>query len=103
MRKALVQAAWAASHTKGSYLQALYHRVAARRGKKRAIIAVAHSIVVSGWHMLTKNEPYREPAAATLSEKQKAKAVKRTVKKLKSLGYEVELKPALSLAPIGSN
>jgi transposase len=100
VRKALVQAAWAASHTKGSYLQALYHRVAARRGKKRAIIAVAHSIVISGWHMLTKNEPYREPAAATLSEKQKAKAVKRSVKKLKSLGYEVDLKPVILLAPI---
>jgi len=37
----------------GSYLQALYHHIAARRGKKRALVAVAHSIVISGWHMLT--------------------------------------------------
>jgi transposase len=102
VRKALVQAAWAASHTKGSYLQALYHRIAARRGKKRAIVAVAHSIVISGWHMLTKNEPYREPAATSLSEKQKANALKRSVKKLKSLGYEVELRPVASMAPMGS-
>jgi len=98
VRKALVQAAWAASHTKGSYLQALYHRIAARRGKKRAIIAVAHSIVISGWHMLTHNEPYREPAAAVLTEKQKATALKRSVKKLKSLGYAVELKPLSSMS-----
>jgi len=101
VRKALVQAAWAASHTKGSYLQTLSHRIAARRGKKRALIAVAHSIIISGWHMLTRNEPYREPAAATLSEKQKAKAVKRSVKKLTSLGYEVDLKPLASIAPMG--
>ena len=98
VRKALVQAAWAASHTKGSYLQALYHRIAARRGKKRAIIAVAHSIVISGWHMLTNNEPYREPAAAVFTEKQKATALKRSVKKLKSLGYAVELKPLSSMS-----
>jgi transposase len=102
VRKALVQAAWAASHTKGSYLQALYHRIAARRGKKRALVAVAHSIVISGWHMLTQNEPYREPAATSLSEKQKANALKRSVKKLKSLGYEVELRPLVSVAPISS-
>jgi transposase len=98
VRKALAQAAWAASHTKGSYLQALYHRIAARRGKKRAIIAVAHSIVISGWHMLTKNEPYHEPAATSLTEKQKATALKRSVKKLKSLGYAVELKPLPSMS-----
>lgn len=102
VRKALVQAAWAASHTKGSYLQALYHRIAARRGKKRAIIAVAHSIVISGWHMLTKNEPYREPAAIALTERQKATALKRSVKKLKSLGYEVELRPLTRMALKGS-
>jgi len=92
VRKALVQAAWAASHTKGSYLQALFYRLAARRGKKRALVAVAHSIVISAWHMLTNNEPYREPQVK-LSDKQKAKAVRRTVKKLERLGYEVELKP----------
>jgi transposase len=102
VRKALGHAAWAASHTKGSYVQALYHRIAARRGKQRAIVAVAHSIAISGWHMLTKNEPYREPAATSLSEKQKANALKRSVKKLKSLGYEVELRPVASMAPMGS-
>lgn len=75
--------------------------MAARRGKKRAISAVAHSIVISSWHMLTKNELYREPAPATLTEKQKAKAVKRSVKKLKSLGYAVDLKPLASMALVG--
>ncbi len=65
-------------------------------------IRVAHSIVISGWHMLAKNEPYREPAVATLTEKQKAKVVKRSVKKLKNLGYEVDLKPLLSVVPVGS-
>jgi transposase len=56
LRTGLTQLAHAAARTKGTYLSALYHRLAARRGKKRAIIAVAHSIVVSAFHMLCRHE-----------------------------------------------
>jgi transposase len=60
LRTGLVQMAQAAAHTKDTYLSALYHRLAARRGKKRAIVAVAHSIVRGAFHMLSRNEPYHE-------------------------------------------
>gem|GEM_PF-1574388 len=62
----LTQLAHAAAYTKGTYLSALYKCLAARRGKKRAIIAVAHSIVVSAFHMLIRDEPYRELGTITL-------------------------------------
>ncbi len=89
MPKTLMQVAHAASRTKGTYLQALYHRVAARRGKKRALAAVAHSIVVSASHMLKNNEPYRELQPAELNAEQKARLAKRMMKRLNKLGYEV--------------
>ena len=89
VRKALVQAAWAASHTKGSYLQALYQRLAARRGKKRALLAVAHSIVVSAWHMLNRNEPYQPPPPEDLTAAERERQKKRLVKRLHKLGYTV--------------
>jgi len=89
VRKTLTQCAHAAAHTKGSYLQALYHRLAARRGKKRALMAVAHSLVISGWHMLKHNQPYQEPQLATLSDDDKARLAKRMLKRLTKLGYEV--------------
>jgi transposase len=52
LRSALVEAAWGAARTKESYLSAQYHRLAARRGAKRAILAVAHSILVIIYHLL---------------------------------------------------
>ncbi len=60
LRAILVQVAWSAVRTKNTFLKARYHRLARRRGKKRAIVAIAHSILVSLWHMLSKQEPYRE-------------------------------------------
>jgi transposase len=60
LQTGLTQLAHAAALTKGTYVSALYHRLAARRGKKRAIMAVAHSIVVSAFYMLSRNEPYQE-------------------------------------------
>lgn len=89
VRKALVQAAWAASHTKGSYLQALYQRLAARRGKKRALIAVAHSILVSAWYMLSRDEPYQAPPLQDLTTAERERQKKKLVKRLHKLGYTV--------------
>jgi transposase len=92
VRKTLSQCAHAASRTKGTYLQALYHRVAARRGKKRALMAVAHSLVMSGWYMLTNNQPYQEPQQAALSSDDKARLAKRMLKRLNKLGYQVSVR-----------
>ena len=53
----MVQAAWPAVRTKNTFLKSRYHRLAARRGKKRAIVAIAHSMLISAWHMLTYQQP----------------------------------------------
>ena len=68
LRAALVQAAWAASHSRGTYLAAQYHRLVKRMGKKKALIAVGHKILVL-IHVLLKGkvdyrETYQAPAAA---------------------------------------
>ena len=82
-----------AVRTKETYLSAFYHRLAARRGKKRAIMAVAHSIVVRAFHMLTRNEPYRELGANYCDEKRREDTVDRLAQRIERLGYEVHLTP----------
>ena len=57
----LVQAAWAASHTKGTYLAAQYRRLAARRGRSAALVAVGHTILVAAYHLLKNKTTYQEP------------------------------------------
>jgi len=91
LRRLLVQAAWAASHTKDTYLRALYNRLAARRGKKRAIMAVAHSILVSAWSMLKKRVPYAELGADHFDHLNKDTLKHRLVHRLKRLGFTVTL------------
>ncbi len=60
LRTALTQAAQAAARTKNTYLAAQYHRLAARRGKKKAIMAVAHSILVIAYHLIQRHEDYHD-------------------------------------------
>jgi transposase len=76
-----------------TYLSALYHRLAARRGKKRAIIAVAHSIVVSAFHMLIRDEPYRELGAHDVDDRRQAHLVDQLTRRIERLGYRVILEP----------
>ena len=85
--------AHAAARTKGTYLAALYHPLAARRGKKRAIIAVAHSIVVSAFHMLIRDEPYRELGAYDFDDRRQAQLVDQLTRRIERLGYRVTLEP----------
>src|SRR5205823_2754980 len=63
VRSALVQAAHGAVRVKGSYLGAQYRRIAARRGKKRALVAVAHTLIVIAYHIISRRELYREMGA----------------------------------------
>jgi hypothetical protein len=86
------QLAHAAVRTKETYLSAFHHRLAARRGTKRAIMAVAHSIVMSAFHMLTRNEPYRELGATYFDEQRREHIVDRLAQRIERLGYEVHLK-----------
>ena len=91
LRAALNQAAHAAAHTRNTYLSAQYHRLAARRGKKKAVVAVMHSILVIAYHLIQRNEPYRE-LGGDYYDKQKPEATaKRLVKRLERLGFQVSL------------
>lgn len=88
----LVQAAWAASRTKGTYLSSKYHKLASRIGKKKALIALAHIILVSIYHMIKKNEPYKDLGPNYLENLNKGRTIKNLKKRMESLGFEVELK-----------
>ncbi len=65
LKSALIEAAWAASRCKDSYYKALFHRLKARRGPKRAIVAVAHSMLAAIWHMLTRKANTETSASRT--------------------------------------
>lgn len=71
LRKALAQVAHGATRQKESYFQALYLRLAGRRGRNRALVAVAHALVVAIYHMLTRQEPYRSPDANYFDERKR--------------------------------
>ena len=90
----LVQAAHAAARTKNSYLSAQYQRIAARRGEKRAAVAVGHSILVIYYHMLKTGQPYQEKGGGYFSERERQHAEQRLTKQLERLGYQVTLTPA---------
>ena len=93
LRTGLTQLAHAAARTKDTDLSTLYQRLAARRGKKRAIMAVAHSIVVSAFSMLSRNEPYHELGANYFDEHRREHVVDRLTRWLQHLGYRVNLEP----------
>ena len=91
LRRVLCQAAWAASRTKRTYLAAQFRRLAARRGRKRAIIGVAHSILVMAYYMLKHGCDYQE-LGEDYFERINAEGLKRyLVKRLQHLGYQVHL------------
>jgi transposase len=91
LKTILVQAAHGAAHTKNTYLAAQYRRLAARRGRKRAIMAVAHSILVIGYHLVQRNEPYRELGADYFDQRCPERTAHRLVRRLERLGYQVAL------------
>jgi len=91
---ALVQAAWAASRCRNTYLSAQYHRIAARRGKKRAIVAVAHTILVTIYHMLRTGSTYHDLGANYFDERRRSSIMRRSVRRLERLGYQVNVELA---------
>jgi hypothetical protein len=92
VKNVLTEIAWAATRTKGTFYKARYHRLAARRGKKRALIAVGHSILKSVYHILKDTCEYKELGADYLIERTKAKRKTYLKSELGKLGYTVELK-----------
>ncbi len=99
LRTVLVQVAWAAVKVKKSYLSSFYHRLAARRGAKRAIIAVAHRLLIAIYHMLKKHEPYKDLGATYLDERNKPKVVSRMKHRIEQLGYRVTIEPVTVSVP----
>jgi len=91
LRRCLSQAAWAASHTKDTYLSAQYRQIAKRRGKKRAIIAVAHTILVSVYYMLKHQLPYEELGSDHFNSLHPDRLKRYYVSRLRKLGYDVTL------------
>jgi hypothetical protein len=82
----LVQAAQAAARTKNTYLSAQYQRIAARRGEKRAVVAVGHSILVIYYHLLKTGQSYQEKGGGSFSELDCQHAERRLTKQLERLG-----------------
>jgi transposase len=91
LRTTLVQAAHAAART-NTYLAAQFRRLSARRGAKRAAVAVAHSILVIAYHLILRQEPYSELGASYFERHEKPELKKkRLIKQLEKLGYQVNL------------
>jgi transposase len=88
---ALTQAAHAASRTKNTYLSAQFHRLAGRRGKKKAILAVAHSILIMAYHMIQDRVPYHELGSDFFDKRNVQATTRRMVHRLEQLGYKVNL------------
>ena len=93
VRRLLLQAAHVVARQKSGYLAAQYHRIAARRGKKRAGMAVAHSILVIIYHLLQDGVPYEEHGDTFLEERDRQFLEKRLVLQLERLGHQVTLQP----------
>jgi transposase len=91
IRRTLVEAAWAAVKSKDTYMAALYKRLAPRRGKNRAIIAVARTILQSAWHILSKDMEYKELGGNHFDKLNRHKTTNYHVKRLQRLGYQVVL------------
>lgn len=94
LRRTMAEVAWAASHTKNTYFAAQFRRLASRRGKKRALIAVAHSILVAAYYMLKYKRHYQELGGDFFDVLNKDQVKRRLVQRLGKLGFEVKLTEA---------
>jgi transposase len=94
LKTTLVQAEWAAIKVKGSYLQAQFHRLRARRDAKKAIIGVAASMLTAAWHMLRNGTGWHDLGAAHFDRADVTKTANRLIRRLQQIGYRVEASPA---------
>ncbi|OOP59150.1 IS110 family transposase [Arthrobacter sp. SRS-W-1-2016] len=93
LKGALGIAAMAAARSKNTYLAARYHRITARSGRNKALVAVEHSILTAAWHMLANGECYNEPGADHFTRINPTRAKNNAIKQLNSLGYDVTITP----------
>lgn len=97
LKTTLVQAAWAAARAKNTYLQAQFLRLKGRRGAKKAVLAVAASMLTAAYHMLKDGVDYRDLGADHFDRRDKVKLANRMIRRLQDLGFTVEARPALAV------
>jgi transposase len=93
LRAMLGEAAWSIARTRGTFLSAQYHRLARRRGKNKAAMAVAHSLLVIAYCVLRDQEPYNELGATYFEQRDAERTQRHHVQRLQQLGYSVTLTP----------
>jgi len=94
LKTTLVTAAWAAARKKSGYLRAQFGRIKARRGAKKAVVAVAASMLTAVYHMLRNGVSYKDLGGDYFDRRDQAKIANRLIKRLGDLGYSVEVKAA---------
>jgi transposase len=94
LRRAICEAAWGASRTKKSYFHAQYNRLCARRGPQRALMAVAHSMIVVGFYLVKFDLKFKDLGADFFDRRNRERTMHRAVKRLNGLGYKVTLELA---------
>jgi transposase len=98
VKRAMCQAAWAASHTKNTYLSAFYRRISIRKGAQKAVMALAHHMMVVIYQVLSRSEEYVEFGGDYYDQRNKPRTVARLVARLAKLGYQVDLREVDSQA-----
>jgi len=91
LRAALIEAAHASSRARNTYLGAQYHRLITRRGKKKAVVAVGHTILVIAYHLLRDGVDYADLGPRYFDERDEQHVTRRLVHRLEALGYAVQL------------
>jgi transposase len=94
LKTVMVNCAWAAARSKNTYARAQFHRLKARRGSKKAVIAVAASMLTAVYFMLRDHAPYRDLGAGYFDQRDHTKIANRLRRRLESLGFSVQMQPA---------
>lgn len=93
LRAILFEVAWAITHTKDNYLSAFYHRMVRRRGKAKAIVALAHKVLVIIYHILRTKQPYTDLGTDYFDQQDRERIERHHIRRLEQLGYAVTLAP----------
>jgi transposase len=91
LRQALIEAAYGAMRTKDTYLSAQGKRLGVRRGKRRAVVAIGHSLLVIVYHVLKRKQPYQDLGSTYFDERDRTMVTRQSVRRLEQLGYTVTL------------
>ena len=94
LKTVLVQCAWAATRSKTNYPHAQFLRLRARRGPKKAILAVAASILTAAYYVLRDQVPYRDPGPLHFARLDQDRTAQRLARRIRELGYEVQIRKA---------